>query len=225
MSLFKKKNKVYLSRFCKEFYDINFLEPVVAGSNIANTYNELILDKLKEADDNSTKIDPACFKNEILSLKFEIFSLAWFHQFGDKSAINQSIYTKEYLIDKNREDLWEKAESYNKAIASSATHGSTSSTAAGRARLAFVNTMRFELFKKYSEKGLDNKCVARAVNRYGTDANWKNLSITLGYIVIELCRHLNYEPNEEVQFQLTAIMKGFYDGANQNLENIKIVND
>ncbi len=223
MSFFNKKQKVYLADFCKEFYDKNFLEPLIAGIDMSNSYNELILKNLKEADQNSNNINPVIFKDEILSLRFELFSLAWFHQFGDKLAIANSVFTKQYLVDKGKEELWDKAEPYNQSIAASATHGCTSSTAAGRARLMIVNKGRMDLFKKYYNETIDAKCVARALNRYGTDGNWKYLSITFGYVVIELCKNLDCSFNDEAQFQLVAVLKGFYDGSKQNLEEIKII--
>ena len=223
MPFFNKKQKVYLAEFCREFYDKNFLEPVVGGIDMSNSYNELILKNLKEADQNSNNINSITFKDEILSLRFELFALAWFHQFGDKSAVANSIFTKQYLVDKGKEELWDKAEPYNQAIAASATYGCTSSTASGRARLMIVNKGRMDLFDKYYNESIDAKCVARALNRYGTDERWKALSITLGYVVIDLCKSLNCNLNDEAQFQIVAILKGFYDGSKQNLENIKIV--
>ena len=165
MSFFSKKQKVYLAEFCKEFYDKNFLEPIIAGIDMSDSYNELILKKIKEVDKNSSSISPINFKNEILSLRFELFSLAWFHQFGNNLAVANSIFTKQYLVDKGKEDLWDKAEPYNQAIATSATHGCTSSTASGRVRLLLVNETRMDLFDKYYNENIDAKCVARAINR------------------------------------------------------------
>lgn len=223
MSFFSKKQKVRLDEFCRDFYDKYFLEPIVAGLDMSDTYNELILKNLNEVDDKSAVISPANFKNEILTLRFELFSLAWFHQFGDKSAIANSIFTKKYLVDKGKEELWEKAEPYNQAIAASATHGCSSTTASGRARLMIVNKGRMDLFNKYYNDNIDATCVARALNRYGTDSNWKYLSITFGYVVIDFCKILNCDLNKEARFQLIAVLKGFYDGVKQNIETIKIV--
>ena len=223
MSFFSKKQKVNLAEFTKEFYDKNFLVPIIAGIDMSDSYNELILKNIKEVDKNSISISPINLKIEILSLRFELFSLAWFHQFGDKSAVANSIFTKQYLVDKGKEDLWDKAESYNQAIAASATHGCTSATTSGRMRLMFVNKTRMDLFNKYYNENIDAKCMARALNRYGTEENWKRLSITLGYIVIAFCKNLSCDLNDEAQFQLVAVLKGFYDGSKKNLENIKIV--
>ena len=223
MSIFSKKQKVRLDEFCQDFYDKNFLKPIVAGIDMSEIHNNLILKNLKEADDKSNLINSTNFKSEILTLRFEIFSLAWFHQFGDKLAIANSIFTKQYLIDEGKEELWEKAEPYNQAIASSATHGCTSSTASGRVRLMIVNKGRMDLFDKYYNDNIDAKCVARALNRYGTDGKWKYLSIALGYVVIDFCKILNCDLNDEARFQLIAVLKGFYDGVKQSIENIKIV--
>ena len=223
MSFFSKKQKVTLDEFCRDFYDKNILESVVTGIDMSDTYYELILKNLKEVDGTSDVINSSNFRKEILTLRFELFSLAWFHEFGDKLAIANSIFTKQYLTDKVKDELWEKAEPYNQAIAASATHGCTSLTASGRARLMNVNKGRVDLFNKYYNDNIDAKCVARALNRYGTDGNWKYLSITLGYVVIEVCKILNCDLNDEARFQLIAVLKGFYDGVKQNIENIKIV--
>ena len=223
MPFFSKKQKVNLDEFTKEFYDKNFLEPMIAGMDVSDSYNEIVLKNIKEVDKTSNNISPINFKTEILSLRFELFSLAWYHQFGEKSAIENSIFTKQYLIEKGKEDLWENAQHYNQAIAASATHGCTSETAAGRMRLMLVNKTRMDLFKKYHNEYVDTTCVARVLNRYGTEENWKRLSITLGYIVIALCKNLNCALNDEAQFQLVAVLKGFYDGSKQNFENIKIM--
>lgn len=190
---------------------------------MSNSYNGLILKNIKEADKNSGSISTIAFKDEILILRFELFSLARFHQFGEKLAIDNSIITKQYLVDNGKEEFWDRGEPYNRAVADSTTHGCTSSTASGRGRLMFVNQGRLDLFQRYYNENIDGICVARALNRYGTDKRWEMLSITLGYLVIELCRNLNCSLNDEAQFQLVAVLKGFYEGSKQNLENIKIV--
>lgn len=223
MSFFNKKRKVHLNEFCQDFYDKNFLETKIAGIDMSSTYNELILKNLSEVDIISNNINQIIFNEEILCLKFEIFSLAWFHQFADKLAIANSIFTKQYLIKKGGKELWEKAMPYNQAIAASATHDCNSSTVSGRGRIVLVNTVRMDLFKKYYNENIDGQCVTRAINRYGTYEKWEMLSITLAYVVMELCKNLNCNLNDEAQFQLIAVLKGFYDGSKQNLENIKII--
>ncbi len=223
MSFFKTKKKVRLSEFCTEFYDKNFIEPIAGGINFSNTYNELIAEKITEKDKSFQEINFENFSNEILILRFELFSLAWFHQFDTKSAVTHSIFTKKYLDDNRREDLWDNAETYNQAIAESANYGYNPSTSSGKAGRLVIAMTRMDLFNKYYSDDIDGKCLARALNRYGTNSSWKKLSITLGYIAMSLCKNLNCSLIDDANFQLIAVLKGFYDGSKQSMEEIKII--
>lgn len=223
MSFFKKKNKVSLSEFCTEFYDKNFIEPIVARIDFSNSYNELIVQKTTAVDKTFQEVDFEKFSNEVLILRFELFSLAWFHQFDTKSAINHSIFTKKYLVDNKREDLWDNAEPYNQAIAESANYGYDPSTSSGKAGRLFIAKTRMDLFDKYYNDNIDPKCLARALNRYGTNSSWKKMSITLGYIEMSLCKILNCSLNDDANFHLIAILQGFYEGSKQSLQEIKII--
>lgn len=225
MNLFKKKTKCDLKEFCTQYYDTYILvaKPLnLAVKDFSETYNRQISEKITTVDDNFKSIDFNKFCKELLTIRFELFSLAWFHEFGEKSAIQQTIFTKDYLLNNHKEEIWNDIEPYNQSIAQSATHGSNSSSASGRMRIAFVNQMRLNLCKKYFSNEMDPKCVARAINKFGTQSNWQSLGITLGYLVITLCKNLNYEFNEETGEILTAMLKGLYDDSKQNLEKIKI---
>jgi hypothetical protein len=160
-------------------------------------------------------------------LRFDLFALAWLHQFGDKSAVAQSVFTKRYLHEKKRDDIWDASEPYNQAIARSSTLGKTPETASGRAHLGFINRMRVDLFEQYHKEVHDPKCVARALNRLLTDVVWKK-GITDGLLMFTLCDRLglesNFEPSKEAQFRLNAVIRGFYDGDRQSLEKIEIKN-
>jgi hypothetical protein len=227
MNLFKKKTKCDLKDFCTQYYDTYILvsnPPVSAIKNFNEDYSKIISEKLIAVDNNFKSVDIKKFSDEILIIRFELFSLAWFHQFGDKSSIQQTIFTNEYLIKNNRVDIWYNTESYTQAIAQSATHDCDDSTAFGRTRLISVATMRQDLFDKYYNDGFDALCVARALNKYGTQSNWQSLGITLFYLVITLCKNLNYTFNEKAGEILGTILKGFYDGCKQSLEKIKVDN-
>ena len=223
MLFFKSKNKVNLGDFCTEYYDTNFLEPIVAGINLSDSYNEFFFEKIAETDDSFRKMSLIKFSAENLIIKFQLFALAWFHQFGDKIAIANSFFTYKYLQNKTREDIWDDSLSYNQVISKSATYGCDPDTMSGRARLSFVNVTKVELFKKYANEGLDTKCVARVLNRYGTESSWNRLSVTLGFLAANLCERLDCDLNAEARFILIAELKGIYDGIKQKLESIKII--
>ncbi len=227
MSIFSKKQEVTLEDFCRDFYEKNILNPVIEGIDAGAAYFNTVRKSVVEADQNFTDINSQKFATEIIPLRFELFALAWLHQFGDKSAVVQSVFTKHYLQEKKRDGIWDASESYNQAIARSTTLGKTPEKAFDRVYLARVNTTRMDLFKQFHKEGYDSKCVARALNRLFSDEAWKK-GITAGLLMFALCDRLgfeqNFEPNKEAQFRLTAIIRGLYDGARQSLEKIKIKN-
>ena len=226
MQLFKKKIKTDLNSFCQQYYDKYFLELNLSNKELvgfSNHYNEIVLKKIIEIDSDFSKINFDKFCKEILIIRFEIFSLAWFHQFGIKSSILQSLYTKDYLSKTSKIDYWDGTESYNQAIAQSTIHGCSSDTASGRARIAFVMKMRMDLFAKYLKENLDEICLTRALNRFGTSSNTRPMSITLGYIAICLNNNLNCKVNEEALSYVTEIFNGFYIGVSESLEKIKLI--
>jgi len=196
---------------------------VDAGAVYCDTVKRSII----EADHNFTNISSQTFAAEIVILRFELFALAWLHKFGNKLAVAQSTFTKHYLHEKKRDDIWDDSESYNQAIARSSTAGKTSKKAFGRVYLASVFKTRFDLFNQFYKEGHDPKCVAQALNRLFTEEAWKK-GVTEDFLMFVLCDRLgfgsNFEPNKEAQLCLTAIIRGLYDGARQSLGNIKIKN-
>lgn len=225
MSFFSKKQEVNLEDFCRDFYEKNILNPVIEGVDVGGAYFDAVIKTIVEADQNFSNINSQKLATEIIPLRFELFALAWLHKFGDKSAIVQSIFTKHYLQEKNREDIWDASETYNQAIARSTTLGKTPEKAFDRVYLAKVNTTRINLFKQYHKEGHDPKCVARVLNRLFSDDVWKK-NITAGLLMFALCDRLgfekDFEPSKEAQFRLTAVIRGLYDGAWQSLSKIKI---
>lgn len=226
MSIFSKKQEVALEDFCRDFYEKNILNPVIVkGIDAGAVYFDTVRKSVVEVDQNFANISSQKFAAEMIPLRFELFALAWLHQFGDKSAVAQSVFTKNYLHEKKRDDISDAAAFYNQAIARSATLGKTSKKAFDRAYVARVNTIRMNLFEQFYKEGYDPECVAQALNRLFSDEPWKK-GVAAGLLMFALCERLgfeqNFEPNKEAQFRLTAIIRGFYDGARQSLDKIKI---
>lgn len=224
MGLFSKKQEVNLEDFCRDFYDKNYLNPVIGGVDVSSVFYNTTKRSIVEADSTFNKVDNKKFGDEITLLQFELFALAWLHKFGDKLAIAQSIFTKNYLSEKKRDDIWENAEDYNQTIARSSTAGKTSKNAFDRVFLARVNTTRMNLFDQFHKEGYDTKCVARALNRLFSDEVWKK-DITANFLMFTLCSRLGLkedEPNKEAQQRLTFVVRMIYDGVKQALENLKI---
>ena len=221
---FKKKVAWDLKEYCTQYFDNYILEtkPVVAGRKITDSYNEIVKEKLLEADGNFRLVDFNSFSSQALLIRLELFSLAWFHRFGEESSIQLELFMKEYLMSNNKEKIWKDLASYNHAVAQSASMG-FKTPAAERASMGFVNTMRIELWKKYNEKGLDMTCVSRTLNKIGTDKRWSRLVLTLDNIANTWSANLNYPINSKTRFILISTFKGNYDGSKQSLAEIKII--
>jgi len=224
---FKKRQKVNLEDFCRDFYERNILNPVIQGIDAGASYRDVVKRSIVEADDNFAYIDSQRFGEELVILRFELFALAWLHEFGEKLAVAQSTFTKHYLHEKKRDDIWVDMESYNQAIARSSTLGKKQKEAVDRAYLIRVNKTRLDLFEQLHKEGHDPECIARALNRLFTEEAW-NKDVTAGLLMFSLCDRLgfesSFEPNKEAQFRIMAVIHGLYDGALQSLKNIEIKN-
>jgi len=224
MVFFIKKQEVNLDEFCRDFYEKNILNPVIEGIDVGAAFYDTARRLIIEADPNFASISPEKFAAEITLLRFELFALAWLHKFGDKLVVAQSSFTKDYLHEKKRGDIWNDSEPYNQAIARSSTAGKSPNNAFDRVFLGTRNLKLADLFDEYHKQGFDPKCIARALNRLFTDAAWKK-DITANFLMFVLCDRLELKPNEpnkEAKFRLTAIIYGLYDGARQSLDKIKI---
>jgi len=93
MGIFSKKQEVDLEEFCSDFYEKNILNPIIEGIDAGAVFVDTIKRNVVEVDDNFTKINSQKLADEIVLLRFELFALAWLHQFGDKLAIIQSDFT------------------------------------------------------------------------------------------------------------------------------------
>lgn len=222
MGFFSRKQKVQLDAFSHDFYERNIINPMVAGVDAGRTYADTVMHSIVEADVTFKAVDSDRFHSEMMLIRFETFALAWMHQLGDKHAATQSLYTKTYLKERGREDVWEGLAPYNQAVARSSTMGQTSDTPTGRAHLAFTNKMRADLFDEWHKQGFEPDSVALAANRVATNVAWEK-GITAAFLMLTLCDRLGCQLNDEGQFRLIAIIRGLYDGARETMKLVKVV--
>ena len=106
MSFFSKKIEVNLEDFCRDFYEKYYLNPgSIVGIDFSSISCETTKRFIVEADLTFDKIDLQKFAAEIMLLRFELFALAWLHQFEVDLAIRQSVFTKNYLNEAKRDDI------------------------------------------------------------------------------------------------------------------------
>jgi hypothetical protein len=220
MSFFSKKQEVEIGPYCQLFYENVILNCVVDGVDINAKIFETLKNALAATDSNFAKIDSQKFNNEIVALQFELYALAWLHQFGDRLAVAQSIFTKNYLDEKKQNDIWEAMESYNQAIARSTTIGRTPEKAFDRVYLVKVNTTRMNLFEQYHKESFDDKSVARVLNRLFSEDPWKK-GIAAGLLLFALCDRLgfgkDFEPSKEAHHRWFIEINDFYEKDRESL--------
>ena len=230
MGLFNRKEKVNLENFCRDFYDNQILNPKIGVTEVINVFPEMFKRKIVEVLPEFENISLQKIKEEITILRFELFALAWMHSFGDKLAVYQSIFTKNYLHEKGRDDIWNGMEHYNRAISHSVT------SELSELNQAYIIKRRADLFGKYADIAEKNgmPCtdigLGLAINRISSEKAWKK-GATPYFIMLKLCHNFGlgygkdyYGPNKEAQFRLMTFIKGLYDGAQQSWDKVKIKN-
>lgn len=225
MPLFSSKPKVELGEFCRDYYDKYILNPVGTNADFGTERLKIVRDALAEADASFSRVTPKKLKVSATPLRFEILALTWYDKFGDRSAVQQSVFTKGYLTEIGREDIWRDMEPYNQALARAATGGKSPGSASGRFSIGFIVNMRVELFKEYHEAGYDDECVARALNRLMVGDPRKSVRI-LVYLMFALCNGLGFKPDftpsDELGSRLNELILGFCLHARQSLDMVRV---
>jgi len=227
MSFFSRKQEVGLEDFCRDFYDTQILNPVIGKIDAGNVFSDVVKKNIVEVYPEFAKIDSEKLNEEIKVLRFELFALAWTHKFiSGKNVVVQSDFTKHYLHEKGRDDIWAGMEPYNNMIDSVTLHWLTS---LGKMNLSFNYNMRENLTKENIEAAKELEIenddrIARVNYRLWSENAWKQ-KLMLGPLVYIFCERIGvntHDLNQEAQFRLAAIIKGLYDGAEQSWDKIKI---
>lgn len=228
MSLFSRKPKVELKKFCRDFYDTQILNPIVGGIDAGNAFSDVVKKNIVEVYPGFSKIDTKKLNEEIKVIRLELFALAWTHKFvSGKIVVAKSDFTKSYLREKDRDDIWTGMEPYNNMIDSVTLHWLTN---LGKMNLSFNYNMRENLTKENIEiakrMGIENdNRVERVNHRLWSENAWKQ-KLMLGPLVFTFCERLGinaHDLNQEAQFRLAATIKGLYNGARQSWDDVKVI--
>ena len=229
MSLFSRKQEISLENFCRDFYDTQILNPVIGGIDVGSAFSDVVIKEIVEVDQTFANVNKQKLSEEIIIIRFELFALAWTHKFiSGKNVVSQSAFTKRYLLEKGRDDIWNGMEPYNKIIDGTTLHWLTN---LGKMNLSFNYNMRENLtaenIKVAKELGINvDESIERANNRLWSENAWKQ-KLLLGPLVYTFCNQIGINANdlnEEAQFRLAAIIKGLYEGAQQSWDKVKIKN-
>jgi hypothetical protein len=245
MGLLSHKPKVSIEEFCRQFYDSFVFNATIGGVDLNEVLCKTFFDSIVEADQSFAEIDRDKFRNEMIAIRMELFGLAWLHKFKkEELAISQSLFTRRYLEENGRIEIWEAMGAYNQAIARSSIT-TVKQDPDGRRRftqidddllVARMNKARFDICTKWAESNLPKPelmtekdkitlaCAVRVANRFGVDAK-RFSSITVPLLASRLADRLGCDISIDFDalFRLGAFIFGFYEGAKEGLRDANIL--
>lgn len=229
------KQHISLREFCEYFYERHIfgtdrIKPELDHVELAHS---TLKDSLIEADQSFSEVDGDLFNNALILLRIEAFACAWLDKFGLDSALEQSRFTANYLVETKRAGVWEDGELFNKAVAESVTYGKTADTPLGRFTIGSITHLRFNTAKEIIDGygGIDkinneeNKVVlesmGRVINRLKTKKLWEKMK-TPYILTLAFSKYVGHDLNEESQARIAEFIKGFYDGSYELIDKIKL---
>ena len=242
MGFFSRKPKVFIEDFCQKFYDTYIFNAIIGGVDLTLTGSEVEYNSLIEADKSFKSIEFNKFQEEMTALRMELFGLAWQEKFkSEQYTIPQSLFTKYYLQDINKTQIWDIMGEYNQKRAMSATMTENFQQigevggGAGRVKAMEINKSRADMADRWIDANIKDKtnireeeevsliCVGRAVNRIGV-ALKRFDCVTVKALAARLADRLGCDINinSDVLFRLSAIMFGYHEGAKEAIKDIDI---
>ncbi|MCD6101497.1 MAG: hypothetical protein J7J77_00375 [Candidatus Cloacimonetes bacterium] len=222
MGLFDRKPRISAQEWCEYFYNNYVFSPNIGQANPWQLFCDAAYQQILKSDSTFSVVDVSDFSEQLLALRLEVIGIVWLFHVKDDLAPKQSECTRLYLLKHNREGLWDMMEPYNRAVAKSIVGGNDSNTRMGRAHIVFMNSMRTQLFDKWTTVISDPKDAARPANRVGSNVPWKSHK-TQAYLSFALTDQLQCEVNEKARKGMMAIIQGFFNGASEELRKVKII--
>lgn len=229
MSIFKKKPGP--DEFCRNYYERNILGPIAIDSFMKTGVTNTIYKYVVKVNHNYAKMTPEKINEALIPLHFELFALAWTHYYGGHHSIAQSVFTKRYLHEKKRYDIWEDMGSYNLFIAGG-TLGWIENLELEQKTfwLSFkegLSTRNVEEAKNMGLDGDDIDIIERANNRLCSDLAWKTSFLLQSFVVSIYSLKLGLELkelNKEVLIHLSGDINilNMYDNAYFSFKNVNI---
>jgi hypothetical protein len=236
MGLLRGKPKVGIREFWRDFYDRNVFKADFRGVDLYLVHCQTVFNWVVEADKSFKLVDFAVFHEEMTAIHMELFALAW----RDKGQfpIAQSFFTKSYLEENKKTQIWDIMGEYNLQLSRSDTltvTGKQVQGLTGKVQVATHNAVRANMFNKWAEvniKDRDNptdnevaraKCVARVANRIGVDIT-SNDSMALKLLTATLTQRLGCDErlHSKALFILSVAIFDLYRGAKDAINDVDI---
>jgi len=227
MGIFNRTSKVSIEDYCRLFYDNYMFNKGDDSLTDFYGHTEKVFKSIVKIDQSFSSVKQSLFYKEMIALFFELFSFAWFQKYvKDTVTIPQNVFTKQYLTEKGKLDIWDIMGEYNHVIARSSTKTASGEKEEGRvarSKNAFFDTTKLELFKKWEGKGVDLKCVARALNYFGADIKQSN-GIVVKLLAANLVERVGCNENlkDEAAIILIDEIYDLYKGVADTIKNVRL---
>ena len=234
----ESKPEFRIGECCRQFYDKNIFNGTTVGKDVWYDLLDTYFKSIAEVDQAFSSVDQELFRNEMTALRMVLFAFALgcskkFNE--EKFTIPASFFTRSYLKEKGRLNIFDIMPAYNKAIARSAIMDANLqkySGKTGEALIIRVNDLRSRVALKWTEVYLGDRairleeqknkisCINMVANRIGTDIERED-----GVVVKSLCAELatrlrdGENWNSEAMSKLSVIIFDFYRGAEEYLES------
>jgi len=218
MKLCLRKRRVAATEFWRDIYD-----RLVFADDLHAVYCASVQKMVAEEAPEFAAVSVSDLASELLALRMEVMAAAWTHRLKEKLALAQSDFTKSYLADTGRDALWDQMAAYNKIVARAVAHGVDPHSPVGRARIVFTNRYRADLFDEWAKTGRDMEAAARVTNRLLTSGNYWKTGVVQHLLAIELLQRLQFAGTAGTWTKLAAVTDGFYQGATEAMEGVKLV--
>lgn len=231
----KSKPKISVEECCKEFYDRNVFHAIIVGIDGWSDFLDTVFKSIAEVDSLFVGVDTKLFQREMTALRIEVFALAFARKVKREDlTLVQSFFTRRYLEENGKLDIWDIMLEYNHAISDSVTLTDTFKRMDDW-RVAKSNLARAVFMEKWCEANIADpsaiteeqdmlaKCVARVANRIGADMRRADC-IAAKRLAAGLASRLGCDINlsYEALFRLAATIFGFYMGAEEYLKSISL---
>jgi hypothetical protein len=256
MGLFKHKPEMSIEECCRGFYDSQIFKaetvtdftkyqadtPDIPRIDFWSHLVASFKNYVAEDDPSFSAVDSDILWREMTALRMAVFGLECSLKVRHKEdlIVRQVLFTKRYLENNGRQDVWDAMKIYNQVIGDSAYTKADGQAVDkksmwGRRRWVFVNEMRWGMFKGWVDANTGDPdhltpeeeekaaCLMAALCRVCSDMTradciaTKLLALTL---TERLGCHANL--NRKAKFKLGTIVHSFHTGAEGYLKSVTL---
>lgn len=234
----KSKRKLTTEEIFREYYESQVFGSAVNDEASPEYFFAAVSIYLEATDASFKGIDLATFLNEMTAINIELFGLAWLNHYyelskelsiPDSFTPEEIAFTKRYLQDTGRGDIWERMCSYNDAIAKVVAWGRLRNILRAIGGEDYEEVRRKSLIKdaeyltgRFSKYTIDSECRERLVIRFlSLPCDIERITALSQGLSLTLTERLGCDLKQAGTFALQRIIVGLYDNAVNYLDAVR----